>query len=722
MSEDTVMTPPVPNRLIHEKSPYLKQHAYNPVAWYPWGPEALEKARAENKPILLSIGYSTCHWCHVMEHESFTDAATAAIMNRYFVNIKVDREERPDLDKIYITAVSAMTGSAGWPLNVFLTPEGHPFFGGTYFPPDKRPGVPAWQEVLQTIAEHWQDPARKERLLTSGHNVTATLEKHLAWNGGNGQPDPHLAEVALRRLRSVYDAEKGGFSRAPKFPSPSLLQFLLVCRRREMDADSQSPAPTARQMLTHTLDAMARGGIHDHLGGGFHRYATDPDWQVPHFEKMLYDNAQLLCVYLEAYRLTGQESYARVARRLADYVLRDLRHPEGGFFAAEDADSIPPDAVQGATPQEGAFFTWRLTDIETLLAEDSPIVRFHFGLRPEGNARYDPHHEFDGRNILYQAHSLDETAAHFDLPREQVAAVLETAAQKLHSEREKRPRPHRDEKVLTSWNALMISGLALAYIVLNDRRYLAAAGRAADFILDHLYDPVGQTLGRSWCDGENRIAGVADDYVFLVQALIDLYEADFQLHWLQKALQFNESAVQNFYDAEKGGFFMTRPDHDQDLILRVKEDADSVIPAASSVAALNLQRLATLTGRDDLQRLADHTIAAGLTRMKAHPEAVPAMLIAQRVQQMPATQIAIVGPWKHKETQAMIRTARPVRGDRRALAWIADEEHRRRAAQKIPFVERARMVDGRPTAHVCIQRSCRDPITTVADLTAVLGR
>lgn len=710
-----------PNRLIHEKSPYLQQHAYNPVDWHAWGAEALQKAQTTNTPILLSIGYSTCHWCHVMEHESFNDAGIAGLMNRNFICIKVDREERPDLDKIYITAVSAMTGSAGWPLNVFLTPEGHPFYGGTYFPPRARPGVPAWPEVLQTIAEHWSDPARQKQLLASGQKVAATLQEHLAWQSGDEKPDRKLAELTLQRLRASYDAANGGFSRAPKFPSPSLLQFLLACSRGEGEEDPQTASPAGRQMATHTLDAMARGGIHDQLGGGFHRYATDPNWQVPHFEKMLYDNAQLLGVYLAAYRLTDNGRYARVARGIADYVLRDLTHPAGGFFAAEDADSLPPEPAGQAVPKEGAFFTWRMAEVETLLGEDSRVFSYRYGLRPEGNALYDPHHEFDGLNILYEAHTVAETAAHFDLPREQVADVLKGATQKLLAAREQRPRPHRDEKVLTSWNALMISGLARAYPVLDEKRYRDAARRGADFILDRLYDPAHQILHRSWCDGEGRLPGTADDYVFLVQAFLDLYEADFELHWLQKALQFNASAVQRFYDADTGGFYLTGRDDDQHLILRVKEDTDSVIPSASSVAALNLQRLAYLTGREDLQHMADRTIAAGLSRMQAHPEAVTGMLLAHRFQQAPGAQIAVVGPWEHPETRAMLRVARPARGDGRVLAWIADETQQQQASREIPFLKRARPLEGTPAAYACIRRSCREPLTTAAALAEVLA-
>jgi uncharacterized protein YyaL (SSP411 family) len=655
-----------------------------------------------------------------MEHESFSDKAIAALMNRHFICIKVDREERPDLDKIYITAVSAMTGSAGWPLNVFLTPDGRPFYGGTYFPPRARPGAPAWPEVLQTIADHWADPERQQRLVSSGEKVAAILREHLAWTTGDGRSDQKLARLALERLRPVFDTENGGFGRAPKFPSPALLQFLLALNDLEGNADRQATSPSALQMVTHTLTAMARGGIFDHLGGGFHRYSTDAAWHVPHFEKMLYDNGQLLSVYLQAYRTTGDDIYAAAAGRIADYVLRDLRHPEGGFYSAEDADSLPPGAPPGAEKKEGAYFTWPLAEIEALLGGDSAVFIHHFGLRTEGNAAFDPHHEFKGRNILHQVHSLAETAAHFQQKPDHIAALLKRSVHTLRTARDRRPRPHRDEKILTSWNGLTLSGLAQAYQALGDERYLDAARRGADFVLDHLYDSARQVLYRSWCEGERRVPGMADDYVFLVQAFLDLYAADFQHHWLTKALQFTEAAVEQFYDADTGGFFLTRPDHDAGLILRVKEDTDSVIPSASAVAALNLLRLARLTGRENLLQMARRTIKSGLSRMKANPEAAAGMLMAQLVQQAPWIQIAIAGDGDHPGTRAMIDAARRTAADGRAVAWIGDDAQRRQAARDLPFVERALPLGGRPTAYVCINRSCLDPLTSAHALATLL--
>ncbi|MGD9333014.1 MAG: thioredoxin domain-containing protein [Desulfobacterales bacterium] len=708
------------NRLINAKSPYLLQHANNPVDWYPWCPEALARARTENKPILLSIGYSTCHWCHVMAHESFSDPAVAALMNQNFVCIKVDREERPELDKIYITAVSAMTGAAGWPLNVFLSPEGHPFYGGTYFPPKAHPGAPAWPDVLKTVADRWSHPEQRTQLLTSGQKVTATLEAHLAWKAGQAVSGQACCKRALQRLRAAYDTENGGFSRAPKFPSPALLEFLLAAGRLKSASAPESASPTILQMTTHTLDAMARGGIFDQLGGGFHRYATDVRWQVPHFEKMLYDNGQLLSVYVQACRITGKDRYADIARRIADYVLGTMQHPQGGFFAAEDADSLPPAAAPGAAKKEGAYFTWPLAEVEAILGEDSPLFSHYFGLRPEGNAVDDPHQAFRGLNILHQAHSLAATADHFKQSPADVQARLDRATAKLLAVRDRRPRPQRDDKIVTAWNGLVISGLAQAYQVLGDVRYLEAAHRGADFILDHLYDPARPMLYRSWCDGESQVPGMADDYVFMAQAFLDLHAADFGHHWLQKALQFNEAAVELFYDADQGGFFLTRHDHDPDLILRVKEDTDSVIPSASSVAALNLLRLTRLTGREDLQRLADVTIASVLQRMAAHPEAAAYILMAHLYQQTPWIQIAIAGDGNDPETRAMLATAQSGKTDGRVVAWIGGDDHRHQAMHDLPFVKQATPRDGKPAAYICINRSCREPVGSASALAALL--
>ena len=724
------MNSKTPNNLIHSQSPYLLQHAYNPVDWYPWGDEALSRAEKENKPILLSIGYSTCHWCHVMEHESFADKAVANLMNRHFVCIKVDREERPDLDKIYITAVSAMAGSAGWPLNVFLTPERLPFFGGTYFPPEARPGIPSWMEVLKTIAEHWANPGRQDKLKASGQHIQSTLEKHLAW-----APDPTgdtgRSHTALDRLAAAFDTQAGGFSRAPKFPSPGILQFLMAYHAAQAGNDrlDRKRSEQALEMTRATLRAMAQGGICDQIGGGFHRYATDENWQIPHFEKMLYDNAQLLSAYVTAFQLTADRLMADVARRTADYVLRDLQHAAGGFYAAEDADSPVPDddlsVAAGKAPpalqKEGAFYIWSQAEIEKHLSPtDAAIFKHHSAIRAEGNATQDPHGEFNGYNIIHQAYSIGQTAAALEKTEEAIARALERARQKLFEVRAARPRPHLDRKIITAWNGLMISALAQAHQVLGDERYLSAARRAADFILERLYDHRRQSLFRCRVDGDPEILGIADDYLFFVQALLDLYESDFQPHWLQKARDLMDKAVALFYDGTAGGFFMTRRDHDPHLIMRVKEDTDSVLPSAASVGALNLIRLARLSGHEALAEMARKTINAGLSRMRAYPEALPLMLSAGLYADTPLVQITIAGAPEDAGTAAMIATARSPRFMGRALAVVDNDATRQFLATQVPFVGQAAAVGDTPRAWVCINRSCRDPVTTPEALQATL--
>ena len=719
------MNTTAPNKLIDAQSPYLLQHAHNPVNWYPWGPEALEKARDENKPILLSIGYSTCHWCHVMEQESFSNEGVAALMNRHFVCIKVDREERPDLDKIYITAVSAMTGSAGWPLNVFLTPDRLPFFGGTYFPPDKRPGIPSWVEVLETIAEHWADPARREKLEASGHHIRDTLDHHLAWQEGR-RLDTQIYANAVDRLAAAFDSRAGGFSRAPKFPSPGILQYLMTYHavQPRLDHLDRARSERALDMTVATLRAMARGGIFDQLGGGFHRYATDGNWQIPHFEKMLYDNAQLLTAYTQAFQLTTASEMADVACRTADYVLRDLQHPDGGFYAAEDADSLLPTAAketEDAPHKEGAFYTWAADEIEALLSpSDAAVLRHHSNIKPEGNAEHDPHGEFDGLNIIHQARPLAETATALGQSEADIAARLQHVRRQLFEARAARPRPHCDRKIITAWNGLMISALAQAYQAFGDDRYRTAARRAADFILERLYHHGSRSLFRCRVDGEPDIPGIADDHLFFVQALLDLYETDFQPHWLNRAHTLMDRSVELFFDTAGGGFFMTRHNHDPHLILRVKEDTDSVLPSAASVGALNLIRLARLTGKDAYAAMARKTIEAGLTRMQAHPEALPVMLTAGLYEATPLVQVTIAGKPGDDGMAAMIAAARAPVYLGRALAVVGSADTRRQLATEIPFTAQAGDPNDTPRAWVCINRSCRDPVTSAEALRAVL--
>ncbi len=627
-----------PNHLIHETSPYLLQHAYNPVAWYPWGDTAIEKARREDKPIILSIGYSTCHWCHVMEKESFSNSTVADIMNRYFVSIKVDREERPDLDQIYITAVSVIAGSAGWPLNVFLTPELRPFHGGTYFPSQGRFGMISWPDLLQVVHDTWRHPEKRQRLLHSADELTRLVETTLSLKSGSEMPDEAVMDQACRAIAEGYDHQKGGFGAAPKFPSPGTIDFLLFHHQHgngKGHGDSGRPRPL--DMVIHTLRTMAAGGIYDQIGGGFHRYATDADWRVPHFEKMLYDNAQLVENYLETYRITGDDFFRVTAEETIGYVLRDMTHPEGGFFSAEDADS-PSDvrqAVDVAAPvshgekREGAFYVWAWDEITALLDPFiTGLMSFRYGITAGGNVTADPHGEFKGGNILFVAHSLEETAARFGEPLEEISRRLAVARNRLLLARGKRIRPDRDDKIITSWNGLMISALAIAYEVTANAAYLAAARKGADFIIRFLFDGDRGILYRTFRNGEKGQLGLASDYAFFIRALLDLHGADADARWLELALQLTEDQIRRFGDPESGGFFLTDKNHDPHLIVRIKEAHDTVIPSSNSIAAMNLIRIAELTGEERYRILARGTIQTVMASLRHHPAAAPRMLMA----------------------------------------------------------------------------------------------
>ncbi len=625
----------IPNHLINEKSPYLIQHAYNPVEWYPWGEEAFARAEKENKPVLLSIGYSTCHWCHVMENESFTDPAIAALMNKNFVCIKVDREERPDIDRLYVTAVTALSGSAGWPLNMFLTPKLKPFFGGTYFPAKAAFGISTWPDLLNKIAVAWKDPLTYGKITGSADALTDIVQKNLSFGRiitASKQSRQESFEKAFKYYVSVFDGKSGGFGKAPKFPSPSILNFLLAYSMSEKKAGNTASSKKALQMAAFTLESMARGGIYDQIGGGFHRYSTDEKWHIPHFEKMLYDNAQLITTYLEAYQVTADDYFAKIAGETADYVLRDMRSPQGGFYSAEDADSIPDQPAQRSPEEaeekiEGAFFVWRMEELKNILGDEAVgIVAFHFGVLPEGNAKYDPHGYFAGKNILYAGKSVDETAVKFNLSKEKTSRIINEAKIKLFYTRTKRKKPHLDDKILTSWNGLMISALCKAYRVLGDEKYLAAAKTAAEFILSDLYDEKTGKLFRRWRDGEKNIPGMGSDYAFLVSGLIALYEAGSGQKWLEKAVLLSEEHLRLFYDAEYGGFYMTNPDHDKNLIMRIKDDADGVIPSPGSVAIRNILCLSGITGRIDFAGVAEKTIESVLSGENFHPASFPHMM------------------------------------------------------------------------------------------------
>ncbi|MFZ7125570.1 MAG: thioredoxin domain-containing protein [Desulfobacterales bacterium] len=714
-----------PNRLIHEKSPYLQQHAHNPVDWFPWGEEALQEAKTHDRPILLSIGYSTCHWCHVMEEESFSDLEIARLMNRHFVCIKVDREERPDLDQIYMNAVTALTGSGGWPLNVFLTPDLDPFYGGTYFPPTPRhAGMPSWPDLLRQVSAAWADMPQRERIRDSGAKVTRILKERLSWAGRGSPPDKGLLKRAVEKLAAGYDSRWGGFSPAPKFPSPSTLTFLLTFAADAAHPETRDPLQRrSMEMAVHTLERMGAGGIFDQLGGGFHRYSTDAQWLVPHFEKMLYDNAQLIPVYLLAADLAGSPSFARIARRTAEYVLQEMTHPDGGFYSAQDADSLPPEAeAVGERKREGSFFLWTRREIIEIAGEAAgEIFCRRFGVEPDGNVAFDPHGEFRGKNILHKFRSVAEIARETGSPPETVDALLAQASDVLFQHRLQRPKPHLDDKILTAWNGLMISALARCGQVLEDRRYGDAARNAAEFVLERLYDPQRRFLYRRWRKDERRIPGTAEDYFFLIQGLIDLYESEFEPRWLERALELTEAALTHFHDDEGGGFFMTRADHDPHLILRAKEDMDLVIPSAASVAAVCLTRLSRLTGRTDLEKTAEETIQTGLSRFESHPDAVTTMLTAMIQRQAESVQIVIAGDPAVDEARALLKSAREHHLNGKTLILLRKDEDRRVLGRRLPFLNSAVEVDGRPAAYVCIGRSCKAPVAEPEALKRLLS-
>ncbi|MCS6953274.1 MAG: thioredoxin domain-containing protein [Bryobacterales bacterium] len=697
------------NRLVHEKSPYLLQHAHNPVDWFPWGEEAFEKARREDKPIFLSVGYSTCHWCHVMERESFQNEEIAALLNRYFVPVKVDREERPDVDRIYMTFVQAVTGSGGWPMSVFLTPDLKPFFGGTYFPPDNRWGRPGFRYILERLAEAWISD--RERVVHSGEQLLQELRRYVEIVPEPARLDASLLESGFFAFRRSFDSRYGGFGEAPKFPRPAALNFLL----REY---ARTRNPEALEMTLATLEAMARGGIYDHLGGGFHRYSVDERWFVPHFEKMLYDQAQLAVSYLEAFQITGRPVLARVAREVLDYVLRDMTDPEGGFYSAEDADSVI-DPSQPEVKGEGAFYVWRRDEIEAVLGRPAAEwFAYRYGVEEDGNVAHDPHGEFTGKNILYEARSIEETAHRFGRSAEAMAAALEQAKAALLAARNLRPRPHRDDKVLTSWNGLMISAFAVAARILGQTRYLEAARRAAEFVLTRMYDSRAGTLLRRYREGEAAIPAFLDDYAFFAQALLDLYEACFDVRYLEQALELTERMRELFEDRRHGAFFSTA-EGDSSLVLRMKDDYDGAEPSGNSIAALNLLRLAAITDRADLRQSAERTLEAFASRMRLAPSGVPQMLVALGWLLATPRQVVIAGPRDDTRTQALLRVV-----EQRFLPYkvvlLAGEESQPRLAQWQPAIAAMRARQGKPTAYVCENFVCRAPVTEPDELARLL--
>jgi uncharacterized protein len=692
----------VTNRLAQEHSPYLLQHRHNPVDWYPWGDEAFARARAEDKPIFLSIGYSTCHWCHVMEHESFEDAAIAAVLNELFVSIKVDREERPDVDRVYMTFVQATTGSGGWPMSVWLTPSLAPFYGGTYFPPRSKWGKPGFVELLQEIARAWRE--EREKVIQSAGAIVERLRSFSTGVSHDGLPPSAALDRATGEFAAVFDRRRGGFGNAPKFPRPSELLFLL----RE---HARTGAAEPREMAVATLGAMAMGGMRDHLGGGFHRYSVDGDWRVPHFEKMLYDQAQLVLAYVEAAQVTGDRYYAEVALDTLEYVRRDMTDAAGGFYSAEDADSVPPEQAATEHPHksEGAFYIWRDDEIGELLGEDAAIFRARYGVLPDGNAPFDPQEEFTGKNLLYMARPLETIALEVGRPVADVVASLRRSRAVLFGARNQRPRPHLDDKVLTAWNGLMIAAFSRAgRLVPGAGRYVADAQRAARFVRERLWEPVTRTLTRRYRQGHAAVDGYAEDYAFLIFGLLELFQADGDVEWLDWAMALQARQDELFGDAEGGGWFSTSG-QDGSVLLRLKEDYDGAEPSASSIGAHNLNVLAHLTADAGMIDRLDHTLRHAGGRAAASGRAAPMMLAVLSSYHAGVRQVVVVGERETETTNALMDT---IRGEYLPSTIVVpvDSRNHQSIARLLPWVGAMTATGNtQAVAYVCRDFSCQAP-------------
>ncbi len=702
------------NRLAKEKSPYLLQHQHNPVDWFPWGEEAFEKARKENKPIFLSIGYSTCHWCHVMAHESFEDAATAALMNERFVCVKVDREERPDVDKVYMTFVQATTGSGGWPMSVFLTPDRKPFVGGTYYPPEDRGGRPGFRTVLARIADGWAKD--RDGIVKHGEEVTKQLAE-LADGGAATAEAPGRATLALglSQLAKRFDEVDGGFGGAPKFPQPSMVNFLL----RMAVAPQIEERNHARKMALFTLEKMAAGGVHDHLGGGFHRYSVDKFWHIPHFEKMLYDQAQLARAYVDAFALTRDPRWEAVARDILDYVLRDMVDREGGFHSAEDADSL----LAHGKPEhgEGAFYVWTKSELDAALGDGAELFNRFYGVEASGNAPAgsDPLGEFTGKNTLIQRLTLAEAATRFKKTEAEIATSLAASRKTLLALRDKRPRPHLDDKVIVAWNGMMLTALARAAQVLDEPRYLAAAQRSAHFIRERLYKD--GALIRSFRVEPSSIAAFADDYAALIGGLLDLYEADFDTQWLQWAVALQGKMDALFADTAHGGYYSTVADA-ADILFRAKEDYDGAEPAPGSLAAMNLLRLAQLTESNDLRTRAEKTLRAASDQLAQMPSASTQMLCALDASLGKGRQIIIAGAPAAADTKALLREVRSVFSPNQILLLADGGPGQAWLSERLEFLKTAKPVGGKAAAYVCENFTCQAPVTDPAALRELLEK
>jgi uncharacterized protein len=675
------------NKLKGENSPYLLQHTENPVEWYPWGEEALEKARSENKPIFLSIGYAACHWCHVMAHESFEDPQTAELMNEHFVNIKVDREERPDLDSIYMDAVVAMTGQGGWPLSIFLTPDGKPFFGGTYFPPVRRSNMPSFREVLISVTNAWKE--NRDQLFTSGEELLQHIKSQTILPGGLQVLNPEILNLVEQALSKNYDWENGGWGKAPKFPQPMAVEFLL---RRASTGEQHS-----LRIALHALKAMARGGMYDVVGGGFARYSTDDYWLTPHFEKMLYDNAQLAQVYLYAHLLTGDPDLLKICEETLDFVIREMRHPEGGFYSSLDADS------EG---EEGKYYVWTVDEIRQAVgsADDYDFLAAAYRISETGN--------FEGKNVLQRALSNSELAERFSLPEEAVNDRLKLLHDKLLKARDKRIRPGVDDKVLVFWNALMLAAFAETARYLQRSDYLEIARQNADFLLTALQ--IDGRLLRSWRDGHARHNAYLEDYASMILGLLALYQSDPNPRWYRSAYKLSQEMIAHYRDPA-GGFFDTSDDHER-LVTRPKGLQDNATPSGNALASLALLMLSAYSGRGEWRSLAEEMLASIQQAAARYPTAFAKWLTALDFALYPVQEVAIVGDLEDERMQRLVE-----------VLWVEYRPHIVGAVsahptpEEVPALLQERpLKHGKATAYVCQNLVCHDPVNDPEELRARL--
>ncbi len=677
--------PAFTNHLINETSPYLRQHAHNPVDWYPWGEEALCKARDLDRPIFLSIGYSACHWCHVMEHESFEDPEIGEILRENFISIKVDREERPDLDQIYMMAVQILTRHGGWPMSVFLTPDLKPFYGGTYFPPEDRHGMPSFRRVLESVAHAWRE--RRTDVLDGAENLTENVRAAMHLDVGTGTLSEDLLAQALRQLAQRFDRRYGGFGAAPKFPHPMDLRLLLrIAQRFESNKD------TAMAMVTSTLDHMAMGGMYDQLGGGFHRYSTDAEWLVPHFEKMLYDNALLAVTYLEAYQSTGQAFYREVAEETLGYVLREMTSPEGPFYSTQDADS---------ERVEGKFFVWTLKEVEQIVGTDeAKLFADVYAVTAEGN--------WEGHNILHRSRTYEQEAKLQRIGEGELRQRLETDKRILFEARSKRVWPGRDEKVLTAWNALMIAAFARAAAVLERPEYEQAAVKAADFLLTRMRTHEGRLLRTTGAGAQPKLNGYLEDYAYLIDALVSLYEATFEPRWVVASEELANVMVEQFWDDAEGGFFFTGKDHET-LIARTKDPHDNATPSGNAMAATGLLRLYRLTGKNAWLDKATKTLELYSTLLASAPLAAGQMLIALDFYLGPVSEIAVIG--ERAAVQPALALLRQKFRPHMVIAWTAPQARADRVA-----LLKDKTAQGDVTSYICQDFACKAPVIGIEAL------